>query len=375
MFTKSYKLGEVKGTDFKITLGWIILVTLFTISFSNPSNYDRYLNVLGFISPFSTPVAFPESTAGMVLFSLALMIGIYTSVILHEIGHSLAAKHYGINVKTIKLWLAGGVAEIETMPTKPAKEFTITIAGPAVTLALVPLFGLTAFAFHTINASIISWFFTLLTLFNTAMLILNLTPAFPLDGGRIFRSTLARKLSYHQSTRYATKTTLFICLVVSILAIHLSEYGYIGLSIIIGILAFVKKQHINSLYNPKGWIDDPNDFIIADQSFYLDDRICPALRSALCTAIEHQNGTVIDDPVGEADIGIVPENNKKGVSVLYKETGSKTEVIDRERDEDLPNAIVRLDTFSAYLSNHGIPVTVSTNKTPNKDLPSSPVQD
>lgn len=128
----------------------------------------------------------------------------FTCVLLHEFGHCLAAKRVGWEVRNIHLFPVGGVAQIDLKANEPKKELFVTACGPLVNLVLAPVFFLLAYLFYTpplepdmtIKQILAeqSWFAlsaTGLGVVNTTMLVFNLLPIFPMDGGRIFRASLA----------------------------------------------------------------------------------------------------------------------------------------------------------------------------------------
>jgi Zn-dependent protease/predicted transcriptional regulator len=141
---------------------------------------------------------------------------VFVIVVLHELGHSIAAMRYNIPVKQIVLLPIGGVAQLEEIPEDPGKELVIAAAGPLVNLLLaILLFLLAPIVGQTINissflgfnsalgvlsfSSIFSYVFTT----NLFIGLFNLIPAFPMDGGRILRSLLASRLPYVQATSIA----------------------------------------------------------------------------------------------------------------------------------------------------------------------------
>jgi len=161
---------------------------------------------------------------GMLL-SVSITILFFICVVLHELGHSLTARRFGVKVPRILLMPIGGMAEFDRIPRQPAAEFIITINGPLVNLALVLIlwaafgfFGGTLF--HPQFAeSEIRGLGQLLLYLNAVMGLFNLLPVFPMDGGRIFRALLATRLPYLRATFWAARIgqTLAILLVITAL--------------------------------------------------------------------------------------------------------------------------------------------------------------
>jgi Zn-dependent protease/CBS domain-containing protein len=148
------------------------------------------------------------------LFGIVATLLLFVCVLLHELGHSLTAARCGIHVEDITLLPIGGVARIE-IPENPKQEFWITVAGPAVNVVIaILLIGLGAILDQTSVLSLdnladsmrsAEWSGLLpyLTVANILLVIFNILPAFPMDGGRILRSLLAMRMSYRRATRIA----------------------------------------------------------------------------------------------------------------------------------------------------------------------------
>jgi Zn-dependent protease len=137
------------------------------------------------------------------------LVLLFTCVVLHELGHALAAKRYGIRTREIVLLPIGGVARLERMPERPAQEMFVAVAGPAVNVVLVTIFGGLLFMQgarpETILARATSdGLLEFLFFANLAMIVFNMVPAFPMDGGRVLRAGLAFFMPYARATRYAS---------------------------------------------------------------------------------------------------------------------------------------------------------------------------
>ena len=134
---------------------------------------------------------------------------LFLCVLLHELGHALAARHYGIQTREIVLLPIGGVARLERMPEKPMQEIVVALAGPGVNLilatalaAILATSGVTPeLALARFNKGLPEY----LLVANLAMLLFNLVPAFPMDGGRVLRASLALAMPYARATRIAVQ--------------------------------------------------------------------------------------------------------------------------------------------------------------------------
>lgn len=144
----------------------------------------------------------------MSMAAMALAIVFSAVILLHELGHSVAAHAYGIRVQSITLLPIGGVAAMDTIPEQPSKEFVIAIAGPLVNLLLaaIPVFWLGSWPSWREILSLkdhdlsVSEFFQVM---NIRLLLFNLLPGFPMDGGRILRAALAALMDFRRATAIA----------------------------------------------------------------------------------------------------------------------------------------------------------------------------
>ena len=223
----SLKIARIWGID--IQVHWSFVLILFYGAFLFSRNASNVL-------------------AGAI-YGVIVILLLFLCVVLHEFGHAITAKYFGINVPHITLLPIGGVAQLERMPRKPMHEFLIAIAGPAVNFVLAALLlpvallvvsmSMRAGTIWTIipalmrAAQSMSLAGLLLTLAGTNLLlgIFNLLPAFPMDGGRILRALLALRLQYIPATRIAV-------LVGRGMAILFAIWGIFGGDILLLLIAF-----------------------------------------------------------------------------------------------------------------------------------------
>ncbi len=142
------------------------------------------------------------------LSGVAFMLALFGSVLLHEFGHALTARKYGIRTRDITLLPIGGISRLERMPDQPKQELAVTLAGPAVNIGIAgALFGFLYMTGGLLPLDRMGLTHGLLLervmLANVSLVFFNLLPAFPMDGGRALRALLALKMSYGRATQVA----------------------------------------------------------------------------------------------------------------------------------------------------------------------------
>ena len=194
-------------------------------------------------------VGWLHGAAFMVIFVVLL----FGCVVLHELGHSMVAQLFGVQVQDITLWPIGGMARMSKLPERPYQEFLISAAGPAVNVMLALALGALALAWIGPNALLRTLLtprlltramavmdgqslLLLLTFNNASLVLFNLIPAFPMDGGRLLRSFLAVFMPFAQATRVASMLGQSLA-VVMIVAGLVSPGAY--LLVLIGLFVFL----------------------------------------------------------------------------------------------------------------------------------------
>ncbi|HMC65063.1 MAG TPA: site-2 protease family protein [Gemmataceae bacterium] len=163
----------------------------------------------------------------MAVYAVGLVLAMFGCVLLHELGHALTARYYGIGTRDITLLPIGGVARLERMSEKPWEEFWIAVAGPAVNVVIAGVLSVVLLLVGvfldigrlgnlvTVNPEVLDWPWweqALLSLLvtNLFLVIFNLLPAFPMDGGRVLRALLAMFLGRLPATELAAAVGRFV---------------------------------------------------------------------------------------------------------------------------------------------------------------------
>jgi len=206
--------GHILGIPIRISASWFLALAIATGLFG--------LRVY--------PDFLPESSAALHwALALATALGFFLSILLHELGHAVMARAFGIPVRSITLFLLGGVAQITQEVKRPAAELLIAAIGPLVSLALGVLFLALTYLLggqhHRTPATVA---FSGLGLMNLSVGIFNFIPGFPMDGGRVFRALIwAVSGSYRWATRIAAWTGRGVaaCLILLGIAAALNVHG------------------------------------------------------------------------------------------------------------------------------------------------------
>jgi stage IV sporulation protein FB len=143
--------------------------------------------------------------------AVVLILAVFVCVVLHEFGHSLQVRRYGIRVRDVVLLPIGGMARAERIPEKPWQEIVVAISGPAVNFVLAAVvYGIVKISGRPLDLE--SDLLTNLLVINLVLGAFNLIPAYPMDGGRILRGILALRLPYLRATRWAKNIGQMIAL-------------------------------------------------------------------------------------------------------------------------------------------------------------------
>lgn len=189
----------------------------------------------------------PERSIGAAAASLVFLLLVFASVVLHELGHALVARRFGIPTRDITLLPIGGVARLEKMPEEPRQELAVAIAGPIVSLLLAVIAGGLASTLGRLQLPAHPEMpgLTLLgqlAVVNASIAAFNLLPAFPMDGGRVLRAVLAMRMDPTRATRIAARIGQALALALGLVGLFVSP-----LLAFIALFVWVGASHENQL--------------------------------------------------------------------------------------------------------------------------------
>ena len=214
MFSRRWRLFRLLGFPIYLDLSWLIILAL--VSYTLAADFAQEVPGLRVTDTW--------------VMGVGTAIVYFICIVLHELGHAVVARSHGIPIQGITLFLFGGVSELKGEPKSAGSEFLMAIAGPAVTAVLTALFGLLAWAgasggWTPATVAILRDLF----LINLMVLIFNMLPAFPVDGGRVFRSILWAALgNVRRATHWASAVGQGFAWVMIIGGVVLGLSGHIG---------------------------------------------------------------------------------------------------------------------------------------------------
>jgi len=202
MLGSSYKIATIWGIPIKIHVSLIALLLILAASTGIAGGWNDLVLLLG------------------------LEVGVFTSIALHELGHSFVALKKGCRVREITLLFIGGAAQMESIPVRPKDELQMAIAGPLVSVGLgflswivgqrlplaVGLWPLPFVSGYAIRCNLVQF----LGVINWGLAIFNLTPAFPMDGGRIVRALLTPRMGRLRATYVAAQLGKILAVLMAI---------------------------------------------------------------------------------------------------------------------------------------------------------------
>ncbi|NVB81858.1 MAG: CBS domain-containing protein [Kofleriaceae bacterium] len=303
---------------------------------------------------------------GATAIGVALVASIFVIIVVHELGHALVARRYGIKTRDIMLLPIGGIASLERMPENPKQELAVALVGPAINLVIAALIyggivvagGTTHLAETTSLGNALA---TQLVWINVGLAVFNLLPAFPMDGGRALRALLALRMGPQRATDIAARLGKFFALALGVLGLF-----YNPLLIIIAFVVWSGANQERQMSELKHAIHGVPvsaamlrrvEAVTPEQP--LEDAAALLLRGGL------QQLPVIDHgkPVGVITRGDVATALAHAGPDATVATAPQHAVVEVEPGEPLDSVLQRLEEVPdsvALVVDHGLPVGVLT---------------
>jgi Zn-dependent protease/CBS domain-containing protein len=320
----SWKLGRFAGIDVRVHATFLILLAW--VAFASYQLRGSAMDAVN---------------------GVVFILAVFASVVLHEYGHALTARHYGIPTREITLLPIGGVAQLERIPKEPQRELAVALAGPAVTIAIAIVLFLILIATGLPTGPGVllregAPFLSRLMWVNVWLVIFNAIPAFPMDGGRVLRAALAMRMPHLRATRIAAEVGKGFALV----------FGIVGL--------FVLKDPFLVLIALFVWLGAAGEAAMAQQNTAFDgikvervmirDVRTLAPGDPLSRAVDEVlSGFQQDFPVLENGnvVGVLTRSDLMKALATHGPESSVGDVMDRafavtDPDEELEDAFARL---------------------------------
>jgi Zn-dependent protease len=255
----SVKLGKIFGIPIRLHLTFILFVAF-----------------LGMVYAF-------QGGAKAAIAGVSFILALFLSVTLHELGHSVVARGFGVKVNGIVLLPIGGVSQMSEMPEKPSQEFLIALAGPATSVVLGLLLGGASLLLYgpaaTFKTTVTGGLFIPnLARVNLLLAIFNLLPGFPMDGGRIFRAVLANAMPFDRATAIAAAVGRLFAIGLGLVGLFTNIWlVFIAVFIYFGASSEANRVHIKTALH-----DIPVSRVMATsfQTLSPDDRLSQAVEHA-----------------------------------------------------------------------------------------------
>jgi Zn-dependent protease len=222
MFGRKFNILSVAGIQIGIDLSWLFIAALLSWTLA-----------VGYF-----PFYYPDLASNVYwLMGIAGMLGLFVCILLHELGHALVAKYNNLPISQITLFIFGGIAEIKKESQTPKVEFWVAIAGPIVSVLLVlVMHALTLLGEKSGWPVQVVGVTAYLALINLIIVIFNMIPAFPLDGGRVFRALL---WWWKNDLAWATKIASYVGAGFGLFLIFYGVFTLLGGNFISGLWMFI----------------------------------------------------------------------------------------------------------------------------------------
>ncbi|MES3517269.1 MAG: site-2 protease family protein [Natronomonas sp.] len=214
---RNFHVGTITGIPIRLNITLVVFLPALAWLISRPAQIEAYAGFVDRISPHAVETAVLLEGSTPTIIGAAAAAGLFVGVLLHELGHSWTARRYGITITSITLWIFGGMAHMQNLPEDWDIEFYVALAGPAMSLVVgVVCYGLLWIVPPDPTlVFVIGW----LAIINVSLVVFNLLPAFPMDGGRVLRALLARSRPYAEATQTAATVGKGMAILMALFAV------------------------------------------------------------------------------------------------------------------------------------------------------------
>ncbi len=238
----SVRIGSVFGIPVYLHFSLLLIIPVFAVLIGSQIEFTAIFleDIFGLSAPIDLSLV--TGTIMRYLLGLFVALSLFVGVLLHELGHAVVAQRGGIEVERITLFILGGLAQIGDMGADPKQELPTALAGPFTSLLIGVICCSAAFgALHLISnpawAGLIFYILGYLGFLNIVLFLFNLIPAFPMDGGRVLRALLARKMPITKATQIAAEIGRIFAVLFGIVAFILLSPILIIIAVFIYIAA------------------------------------------------------------------------------------------------------------------------------------------
>jgi Zn-dependent protease/predicted transcriptional regulator len=318
---RNFRVVSIAGIPIYLNITLVLFLPVLGWLISRPEQIAAYA---GFIELFAgRPVDAAALSSGSTPLVLGAggAVGLMVGVLIHELGHSWAARRYDIEIVSITLWIFGGMARMDDLPEDWGIEFWVALAGPVTSVLLSALF-LGVLQVTPASAPIATFVVGWLAVVNLSLAVFNMIPAFPMDGGRILRALLARNRDYASATLIAASIAKAFAIMGAIVAV----LGGAPLLILISLFVYVAATSESRATVLRQLLAD----------FTARDLMGESRPVATSTSVTDLLDRVLDErrttfPVvdGGAPLGVASLDHARSVSECDRSTTTVGDVMDR----------------------------------------------